>query len=313
MSQYVETPTKSFPAGAALLPNRRVKLAAGVLQYAGASDTSIATLEAATFADANYASGYTNGTVRLVTAPGTRKFVALDAITSGDPGYAAANGKIAATGTVVECRVFEASATDGDVVEGMSITNTDVSTSIAGTNAATFVADADATTAKVAIGTGAGTGDFIAKIVAPTLGGNITLVTPAASGTLASLAGTETLSNKTLAGPAYTGNQTFAAGGSTAGAGTVTGNATALPAGTAMVYPTTAADDTVGVRVAAEDKVTGRLLFIGNGVANKILKVYAPAGGAINGASADAAFSSASGKGVIMYCLSSGSNTWLAW
>ena len=30
-------------------------------------------------------------------------------------------------------------------------------------------------------------------------------------------------------------------------------------------------------------------------------------------ATADAAFSSASGKGVFIYCLSSSGNTWLAW
>lgn len=103
------------------------------------------------------------------------------------------------------------------------------------------------------------------------------------------------------------------AGASTVALGTNTGTAAALPAGTSSVYPTTAADDTVGVVVSASDKVTGRLLFIGNGVSNKILKVYPAAGGTINGAGADVAFSSASGKGVILYCLSSVANTWLAW
>lgn len=101
-------------------------------------------------------------------------------------------------------------------------------------------------------------------------------------------------------------------GASTAAAGTTTADAGVLPAGTGTVYPTTAADDTVGVRVHATDKVTGRTLFIGNGVSNKILKVYAPTGGAINGAAADAAFSSVSGKGVVMICLSSAGNTWFA-
>lgn len=102
-------------------------------------------------------------------------------------------------------------------------------------------------------------------------------------------------------------------GASTAGAGTNSGNAGVLPAGTATTYPTTLADDTVGVRVHANDKVTGRVLFIGNGVSNKILKVYAPTGGIINGAAADAAFSSVSGKGVIIQCLDATGNTWLAW
>lgn len=102
-------------------------------------------------------------------------------------------------------------------------------------------------------------------------------------------------------------------GASTAAAGTTTADAGVLPAATAKVYPTTGADDTKGVRVHADDKVKGRLLLIGNGVSNKILKVYPPSGGTINGAAADAAFSSASGKGVMLYCLSAAGNTWLAW
>lgn len=102
-------------------------------------------------------------------------------------------------------------------------------------------------------------------------------------------------------------------GASTAALGSTNADAAALPAGTAGVYPTTGADDTVGVIVDAADKVTGRMLMIGNGVSNKVLKVYPPAGGTINGAGANVAFSSASGKGVIMVCLSSSGNTWLAW
>lgn len=102
-------------------------------------------------------------------------------------------------------------------------------------------------------------------------------------------------------------------GASTAAAGSTHSDATGLPAGTAKIYPTTAADDTKGVIIDVADKVTGRMLFIGNGVSNKILKVYPPSGGVINGAAADAAFSSVSGKGVIIVCLSSSGNTWLAW
>lgn len=109
------------------------------------------------------------------------------------------------------------------------------------------------------------------------------------------------------------GVHTTSIGASTAAAGTTTSDATELPAGTANVYPTTGADGTKGVRIHASDKVTGRELKIGNGVSNQILKIYPPSGGTINGAAADAAFSSASGKGVIIVCLSDSSNTWLAW
>ena len=102
-------------------------------------------------------------------------------------------------------------------------------------------------------------------------------------------------------------------GASTAAAGSTTADAGALPAGTAGVYPTSAADNTKGVVINAADKVTGRMIFIGNGVSDKVLKVYPPSGGTINGAAADAAFSSASGKGVIALCLDSATNAWLAW
>jgi len=112
---------------------------------------------------------------------------------------------------------------------------------------------------------------------------------------------------------AIPGPLTHGIGASTAAAGSATGDAGALPAATASVYPTTAADDTKGVLIHDDDKVTGRMLMIGNGVVNKILKVYPASGGTINGAGANAAFSSVSGKGVITVCLSSGSNTWLAW
>lgn len=111
---------------------------------------------------------------------------------------------------------------------------------------------------------------------------------------------------------AVAGPLTASIGASVAAAGATSADAGALPAGTGTVYPTSAADDTRGVIIDAADKVTGRMLFIGNGVANKVLKVYGPSGAAINGAAPDAAFSSASGKGVLIVCLSSSGNTWLA-
>lgn len=101
-------------------------------------------------------------------------------------------------------------------------------------------------------------------------------------------------------------------GASTAAAGTTYADAGALPAGTGNIYPTTGADGTKGVILDTSEKVNGRTIFIGNGVSNAILKVYATAGGTINGASANTAFSSASGKGVTIICLSAASNTWLA-
>jgi hypothetical protein len=101
-------------------------------------------------------------------------------------------------------------------------------------------------------------------------------------------------------------------GASTIALGTNSATAAALPAGTGTLYPVTAADDTVGVIISTSDQVTGRVLIIGNNVSNKILKIYPPTGGVVNGAAANAAYSTASGKGAVVVCLSGSGNTWLA-
>ena len=92
-------------------------------------------------------------------------------------------------------------------------------------------------------------------------------------------------------------------GAVTAAAGTATGDAGVLPAGTSAVYPVSGADDTKGVRLHADDAVTGRQIIIVNQVNNKVIKVYPPTGGAINYGVADAGFSSTSGRGVRLLCV----------
>ena len=67
------------------------------------------------------------------------------------------------------------------------------------------------------------------------------------------------------------------------------------------------------MRIHANDQVTGREFKIGNKVSTATLKVYPPSGGTINGAAADAAFVTVSGKGAIIQCEDSGTNAWLAW
>jgi hypothetical protein len=107
---------------------------------------------------------------------------------------------------------------------------------------------------------------------------------------------------------ANTGCDTAAVSGTTtAAAGTTTSDAGVLPAlAAAKVYDTSGADGTKGVRIHADDDIAGRTLFIGNGVSNQVLKIYPPSGGAINGASADAAFSTTSGRGATLVCKSAG-------
>lgn len=118
MSQYVETPCRSFTAGAALSLHRRVVLSAGKLAYAGASDVAIGTLEKPSFADGDEVA------VRLRNAPGTRKMVAAAAIAAGAYVYGAASGKVDDTGEVLEGIALEAAGADGDVIEVMPLVYT---------------------------------------------------------------------------------------------------------------------------------------------------------------------------------------------
>ena len=114
MSQYVETPTKAFQAGAAIAQHLRVVLSSGVLAVAGATERMLGTMDRPSFASGDKVS------VRLRTAQGTRKMVASEAITAGNPVYAAASGKVSADGSVLEGYALEAATTDGDVIEVMT-------------------------------------------------------------------------------------------------------------------------------------------------------------------------------------------------
>lgn len=91
-------------------------------------------------------------------------------------------------------------------------------------------------------------------------------------------------------------------GASTAAAGSASGDAGVLPAGTSRFYPVTAADGTKGVRIHADDDVIGREIVIINTVNSAVLKVYPPTGGTINGGVADASLNTASGKSMRLVC-----------
>ncbi len=201
MSQYVESPCRQFTAGAARDRFLRVKLSGASLATAGASDVSIGTQEIESFAATDVVP------VRLSTAQGTRKMIASGAITAGNPAYAAADGKIASSGTVVEGRALESATEDGDVIEVLPIPNTDISATITGTNAATFEVDADLAKPKLGMkGQAAGTGDFTTFLKPEaTLSADNEIIVPEADGdTLAAVALAQTLTNKTLVTPTLT-------------------------------------------------------------------------------------------------------------
>lgn len=113
MSQFVESNRKAFTAGAAIAINLRVKISSGKLAAAGAGDACIGVMREASFADGDVK------TVHLRSANGTMKMVASEAITAGNPVYAAASGKVAADGYIPEGIALETSSADGDVIEVM--------------------------------------------------------------------------------------------------------------------------------------------------------------------------------------------------
>jgi len=124
MSQYVETPTKSFTAGGAIAQHLRVKLSAGKLAAAGINEKEIGTLEAAAFADGDVVA------VRLRTAQGTCKMIADGVIAAGSEIYTAAAGKISgsyAAGSYPLGLALETTTADGDVVEVLRNSHGDTS------------------------------------------------------------------------------------------------------------------------------------------------------------------------------------------
>ncbi len=314
MSQANTTGIVSLPCTQALGQYLRVKndVTYG-LALAGATDEELGTVN-----EEFVVSGLGSRShcpVLTPMAPGTHYMIASEAISQFGDVYAAAGGKVAATGTVRIGKTLTAATANGDIIQVLRFQSTQVTT--AGTTGSSFTVDSDAETPKIALaGQTGGTGNYTTTIKPETtLSANNTIICPEANGdTLVAVALAQTLTNKTLTAPTIASPVvTESLGASTSAAGSTSADAGALPAGTARVYPTTAADDTTGVIIHASDKVTGRMLFIGNGVANKILKVYPPAGGTINGGSANAAFSTASGHGAIVMCTSSGDNTWLGW
>ncbi len=198
MSQFVETPTRTYAVSSALAQFRRVKMSAGVLAYAGSTDHDLGVLENPVV------SGDTYAAVRLRTAQGTVKMVAVDAITAFNPVYAAANGKVSASGTVLIGIAQEASTTDGDVIEILRRQEASDSSAAGGTTAAAFEVDSDSTTPKIALAaqTG-GTGDYTTTLKPETtLSADNAIIVPEADGdTLVAVALAQTLTSKTLTSP----------------------------------------------------------------------------------------------------------------
>lgn len=267
---WVETRTKTFEAGAAIAQYLRVNLSAGVLAVAGASDQEIGVMR-----DASFASGDKRSVI-LRTAQGTTPMVALAAITAGDPVYAAASGKVDASGTVLIGIACTDATANGDIIEVLRRQEASDSAAAGGTTAAAFLVDSDASTPRIELAAQpGGTGDYKGTILPPaTLTANRTYTLPADQNTV--LVGHNTsqlLSNKTI--PVAT----VVVGGN------AIGNANAVTEGFTLV---TGADDTAAIKLP--EAAAGVVVHIKNGVANKILPVFPAVNDKINNAAANAVY-----------------------
>jgi len=114
MSQYVETATKTFTAGAAISKHILVYLSSEVLQVAGLATQPIGTTENATFASGDLVS------VRLLSAQGTIQCVASGTFSQGALVYGRADGKIDDISTSSAVKIgmaLEAATASGDIIE----------------------------------------------------------------------------------------------------------------------------------------------------------------------------------------------------
>ena len=115
MSQYVDGNLKGYIADEAIAQHLRVKLDSdGRVTVAGLTDREIGTAETAAYAAGDPI------TVRLRTASGSVKMVAIEAITVGSLVYTETNGKIqdTAASTAFLIRTASESASgDGSVIE----------------------------------------------------------------------------------------------------------------------------------------------------------------------------------------------------
>lgn len=123
MSQYVDGQTKAFVADEAIAENLRVKLDSdGRVTIAGLTDKEIGTSVTPAFAAGD------NVTVRLRTAAGTHKMVAIEALAVGATVYTETDGKVQDTAQATSFQVgiaLEAATADGDVIEVLYNTHGD--------------------------------------------------------------------------------------------------------------------------------------------------------------------------------------------
>ncbi len=332
MSKFFETACRPDVAAGAIAQYLRVKTP-GALALAGASDPMIGTME-------NPCLEAGAATVRLRNAQGTRKMVADGAITAGNPVYAGASGKVSASGTVVEGRAMETVTADGDILEVMPASNTDVSTATTGTSAVGFTVDNDSATPKIKLlAQAAGTGNYTTTLKPESvLSGDNAIIVPESDGdVLAAVALAQTLTNKTLTSPVI-GTGLTASGsaandfsGSTGTFKTSTGlntlggyaglktNATPVAAAGSAVGSAAALNSANFQKVSSDSAAKGVVLPTGvagqfqiiENTSSTACEIYAASGGTVNGGSPDASITIPASKGVLCICFAA--DTWIVY
>jgi hypothetical protein len=119
MSQFVETRNRTFISGGVLEPYRLVRLSTGKLAYNGDANTDWL---GSTLVKTPAADLLTDVTLR--NAEGTIILTAAGSIAAGVSVYAAADGKVDDTGTVLIGQALQAAGADGDWIEVLPSTNT---------------------------------------------------------------------------------------------------------------------------------------------------------------------------------------------
>lgn len=310
MSQQNDSGFMSIVAGAARAVNLRVYNSSGTWTTADATHGGVGVQQQASLAATDIV------TLKAISAPGTVKMVASGVIAIGATVYAAAAGKIADTGTIVEGIALEAAGADGDAIEVVPIHNRDVSTATTGTTAAAFEVDSDASTPKIALaGQTAGTGNFTTTLKPEaTLSADTYVILPetADGDTLVSLAATQTLTNKTLTTPTITspvisGTARF---GHTvtpvAAAGSTIADAAAM--GDSTITHITSDGAGKGVKLPAVTAAGVVRIVINN--SSTAAELYAESTGTVNGLAANASVVVPASKGLI--CISTAAKTWIA-
>lgn len=199
MSAIAQIGSLTLLAAAAMGQYLRVKTnGSNKLALAGASDRGDGVLDNPVLAADDPASFAPIGDEPLY-------MVASEAISREASVYAAANGKVAASGTIKLGKALDAAGANNDVIRVLPVvTETSAAT---GTTNETFTVDSDSTTPKLVLGSQAGgTGDFAVTLKPPaTLSAARVHTLPADSDqTLVGATATQTLTNKTLTTPLHT-------------------------------------------------------------------------------------------------------------